>query len=199
MLVMASDTPFITNMTSDMKTSVKPFTYDDYLSLPDDGKRYEVIDGNLTMTPAPVPRHQEILLTLSARLLLFVDNNSLGRIYISPIDLALSLVDVVQPDILFVAKNRMHIVATKNIVGIPNLVVEILSPSSNRRDREEKLNLYQRYGLPEYWIVDLETRTVEVYLYAESRLEKVETLKTGDQLFSRQVPGLIVEVAEVFK
>src|SRR6266513_449784 len=99
-MLMASDTPFITNMTSNMKTSVKPFTYDDYLALPDDGKRYEVIDGELSITPAPVPRHQEILLTLSARLLLFVDNNSLGRIYISPIDLALSLVVVVQPDIL---------------------------------------------------------------------------------------------------
>ena len=199
MMIMASDTPFITNMTSDMKTSVKPFTYDDYLSLPDDGKRYEVIDGNLTMTPAPVPRHQEILLTLSARLLLFVDNNSLGRIYISPIDLALSLVDVVQPDILFVAKNRMHIVATKNIVGIPNLVVEILSPSSNRRDREEKLNLYQRYGLPEYWIVDPETPSVELYLNVEDCLEKTETLKAGDQLRCRQIAGLVLEVADIFK
>jgi Uma2 family endonuclease len=182
-----------------MKTSVKPFTYDDYLALPEDGKQYDVIDGELTMTPAPRPRHQEVLLALSTRLLLFVNDNSLGKIYIAPIDLALSLVDVVQPDVLFVAKNRMRIVAEKNIVGIPNLIAEIVSPSSSRRDREEKVNLYQRYALPEYWIVDPETGTVEVYLYAESRLKRVETLKTGDQLFTRQIPGLIVEVAEVFK
>jgi Uma2 family endonuclease len=182
-----------------MKTSVKPFTYDDYLALPEDGKRYEVIDGEVTMTPAPIPRHQEILLTVSTRLLLFADNNSLGRIYIAPVDLALSLVDVVQPDILFVAKNRMQIVAKKNIVGIPNLIVEVVSSSSSRWDRQEKLNLYQRYALPEYWIVDPETEAIEVYLYAESRLEKAGTLRSGDQLRSRQIPELIVEVAEVFK
>ena len=152
-----------------MTQSSKPFTYDDYIGMPDDGKRYEIIDGELTMTPAPIPRHQEILLAVSARLLQFVDKNSLGEIYIAPIDLALSLVDVVQPDILFVAKNRIHIVAKKNIVGIPNLIVEILSPSSRRRDREQKLDLYQRYGLPEYWIVDPDTQTVELYLSVENR------------------------------
>ncbi len=179
--------------------SIKPFTYDDYIAMPDDGKRYEIIDGELTMTPAPIPRHQKILLGLSAKLLQFVDNNSLGEIYIAPIDLALSLVDVVQPDILFVAKNRMHIVARKNIVGIPNLVVEILSPSSDRRDREEKFSLYQKFGLPEYWIVDPETQTIELYLNIENRLQKAETLKVGDQLHSRQVAGLVLEVADIFK
>jgi Uma2 family endonuclease len=182
-----------------MKTSTKPFTYDDYLALPDDGKRYEIIGGELSMTPAPSTRHQEIQTRLSALLFIHVDKHSLGTIYSSPTDLALSLVDVVQPDILFVAQNRSHIIAEKNIVGIPNLIVEILSPFSTKRDHEEKLDLYQRHALPEYWIVDPENQTVEVFVYSENRLEKVQNLKIGDQLHTSQIPGLILEIAEMFK
>ena len=129
-------------------TLPKPFTYDDYLALPDDGKRYEIIEGELSMTPAPTPRHQAIQLAAwFAPADLCWTNNRLGRVLISPIDLALSLVDVVQPDVLFIAQGRSHIIAEKNIVGIPNLIVEILSPSSTTWDQREKLDLYQRYGL----------------------------------------------------
>ena len=87
----------------------------------------------------------------------------------------------------------------KNIVGIPNLIIEILSSSSITRDQKEKLNLYQRYGLPEYWIVDPDSQTVEVYLSAANRLEKVETLKLDKQLHSRQIPGLVLALTEIFK
>jgi Uma2 family endonuclease len=89
-------------------TLPKPFTYDDYLALPDDGKRYEIIEGELSMTPAPTPRHQAIQLRLGSLLLAYVDKQPLGRVFISPIDLALSLVDVVQPDVLFIAQGRSH-------------------------------------------------------------------------------------------
>jgi Uma2 family endonuclease len=181
------------------RTLPNPFTYDDYIALPDDGKRYEIIEGEVSMTPAPSPRHQEIQVRLSAALFFFVDKHSLGRVLSSPIDLVLSMVDVVQPDVLFVARDRLHIIAKKNLVGIPNLIVEILSPSSTTRDQKEKLNLYQRYGLPEYWIVDPDSQTVDVYLSAANRLEKVETLKIGEQLHSRQVPGLVLELSDVFK
>jgi Uma2 family endonuclease len=180
-------------------TLPKPFTYDDYLALPDDGKRYEIIEGELSMTPAPTPRHQAIQLRLGSLLLAYVDKQPLGRVFISPIDLALSLVDVVQPDVLFIAQGRSHIIAERNIVGIPNLIVEILSPSSTTWDQREKLDLYQRYGLPEYWIVDPEAEVIDVYVSVANRLEKVETLKQGDRLLARQVPGLILEVAEIFK
>ena len=182
-----------------MKTTTKPFTYDDYLALPDDGKRYEIIGGELSMTPAPSTRHQEIQTRLSALLFIHVDKHSLGTVYSSPIDLALSLIDVVQPDILFVAYDRSHIIAKRNVVGIPNLIVEIVSLSSSKWDREEKVNLYQHYGLLEYWIVDPESQTVEVFLYSESRLQRAETLKIGDQLRTSQIPGLILEVAEILR
>jgi Uma2 family endonuclease len=184
-----------------MNTSLlsRPFTYDDYLALPDDGKRYEVIEGEISMTPAPSPRHQEIQADLCARMVLHVREHLLGKVYVSPIDVVLSMVDIVQPDVLFVSKDRMDIVAKKNIVGIPNLIVEILSPSSAERDRVEKMDLYQRYGLPEYWIVDPDSQMVEVYLSVANRLEKVETLKTGERLHSRQIPGLVLELSEIFK
>jgi Uma2 family endonuclease len=180
-------------------TLPKPFTYDDYLALPEDGKRYEIIEGELSVTPAPTPRHQAIQLRLGSLLLTYLDKQPLGRVFVSPIDLALSLVDVVQPDVLFIAQGRVHIIAEKNIVGIPNLIIEILSPSSTTRDQREKLDLYQRYGLQEYWIVDPETEAIEVYESVANRLEKVETLKTGERLFARQIPGLSLEVAEIFK
>jgi Uma2 family endonuclease len=181
------------------RTLPKPFTYDDYIALPDDGKRYEIIEGDLSMTPAPSPRHQAVQLRLGSLLLAFLDKHSLGRVFVSPIDLVLSMVDVVQPDLLFVGQSRSNIIAEKNIVGIPNLIIEILSPSSTTRDQKEKLNLYQRYGLPEYWIVDPDSQTVEVYLSAANRLERVETLKAGEQLHSRQIPGLVLTLTEIFK
>ena len=181
------------------RTFPKPFTYDDYIALPDDGKSYEIIEGDLSMTPAPSPRHQAVQLRLGSLLLAFLDKHSLGRVFVSPIDLVLSMVDVVQPDLLFVSQSRLNIIAEKNIVGIPNLIIEILSSSSITRDQKEKLNLYQRYGLPEYWIVDPDSQTVEVYLSAANRLEKVETLKLDKQLHSRQIPGLVLALTEIFK
>lgn len=181
------------------RTLPNPFTYDDYIALPDDGKRYEIIEGEVSMTPAPSPRHQEVQIRISSALFFHVDKHSLGRVFSSPIDLVLSMVDVVQPDLLFVARDREHIIAKKNIVGIPNLIVEILSPSSTTRDQKEKLSLYQRYGLPEYGIVDPDSQAVDVFVSAANRLEKVETLKTGEQLHSRQIPGLILELGEIFK
>jgi Uma2 family endonuclease len=182
-----------------MPTSIKPFTYDDYLALPDDGRRYEVIEGDLSMTPAPSPRHQEIQAWLSARMVLHVRQYSLGKVYVSPIDVALSLIDIVQPDILFVAKDRMHIVARRNIVGIPDLIVEILSPTSRERDQVDKLALYQRYALPEYWIVDPEAETVETFLYQGTQLERIDTFKMGNELPAHQIAGFRLDVAEIFR
>ena len=181
------------------QTLPKPFTYDDYIAMPEDGKRYEIIEGDLSMTPAPGPRHQAVQLRLGSLLLAYLDKHAVGRVFLSPIDLVLSMVDVVQPDLLFVGQSRSNIIAEKNIVGIPNLIVEILSPSSTTRDQEEKPNLYQRYGLPEYWIVDPDSQTIDVYLSAANRLDKVEILKAGEKLRSRQIPGLVLELSEVFK
>jgi Uma2 family endonuclease len=108
------------------------------------------------------------------------------------------MVDIVQPDLLFIAQDRSGIIAENNIVGILDLVVEILSPSCTTRDQNEKLDLYQRHGLPEHWIVDPDS-PIEVYLSAANRLEEAETLKAGQQLHSRQIAGLILEIIQIFK
>jgi Uma2 family endonuclease len=179
-------------------TPPKLFTYDDYLALPDDGRRYEVLEGELCMTPAPLTRHQEILTKLLVLIGAHVSKQHLGKLFSAPIDVVLSMVDTVQPDILFVSKDRLRIIAAKNVVAIPDFIIEIASPSSAQRDREEKRRLYQKYELPEYWIVDPDTQTVDLSIYFDNHLNLVETLKTGQQLRSRQIEGLTVNIGDIF-
>jgi Uma2 family endonuclease len=182
-----------------METSSKLFTYGDYLALPEDGKRYEVIEGHLSMTPVRKPRHQEIQLRLAAILLAHAEKQNLGKVYVAPVDVGLSLVDIVQPDILFVTRDRLSIVTTRNIAGTPDLIVEILSAASSQRDQVEKLLLYQRFSLLEYWIVDPEKERVDVYLLGEGKLNKSQTRAAGGQLATKQFPGLIIDVAAIFR
>ena len=129
------------------------FTYEDYLNTPED-KRYELLDGELVMTPAPGELHQSISALLGWRLVQFASENSLGRVYQAPFDVVLSDTDVVQPDLLFVSNERGHIITPANIQGAPDLVVEILSPSTAERDRTFKRTLYAKHGVNEYWMVD---------------------------------------------
>lgn len=131
------------------------FTYDDYLLLPED-RRYEVIDGDLLTTPTPGTPHQRIVGNLYLRLCLYVEDHQLGEVLIAPCDVVLSPTDVVQPDLLFVAASRAAIVGEKFISAAPDLVVEVLSPSTEDRDRTVKTKLYARFGVRELWIADPE-------------------------------------------
>lgn len=182
-----------------MKVIPKLVTYDDYLALPADGKRYEIIDGELSMTPAPSTRHQEIVTRLLVLIGSHVAKHHLGVLLSAPTDVVLSMIDTVQPDILFVSQSRIRIVATNNVVAIPDLIVEVVSPSSTQRDRGEKWKLYQKYELPEYWIVDPDSQTIDLFTYFDHHLNLVETLKSGQQLRSRQIEGLVLNVHEVFE
>ena len=137
------------------------FTYRDYLLLPE-GDRRELIEGDFHVVPAPSFRHQVISRNLGIRLWEHVDASGLGEVVWAPTDVVLSPESVVQPDILFVSNERRGIIMEANVSGAPDLVVEILSPSTVERDRELKLTLYARYGVREYWIVDPEDETVEV-------------------------------------
>jgi Uma2 family endonuclease len=138
-------------------------TYDDYVGLPDDGRRYEILDGDLEVSPAPTPKHQAV----SLRLLRFVDRHveerSLGCVYVAPIDVILAPSTVVQPDLLFIARGRESIVTARAIEGPPDLIVEVVSPASGRRDRGARAALYARSGVRCYWIADPEMQTFEVY------------------------------------
>ena len=151
-------------------------TVRDYMSIPEgDDRRFELIDGELILAPSPVPQHQIIAGNLFEILIGFVRAHDLGRVIYSPMDVVLSEHDVFQPDILFVSRNRLHIIGNLNIQGAPDLVIEILSPSTENRDRGVKLNQYLRYGVREYWIIDPENRTCEGRHYLDP-LEHVNGL-----------------------
>jgi Uma2 family endonuclease len=141
-------------------------TYADYAVLPDDGQRYQLLEGELVMTPSPSRWHQEVSRELEFRLLAHVREHDLGEVFDAPLDVTLDDRNVVQPDILFVSKARAGILQGSRIIGAPDLCVEILSPGTERLDRVRKLELYARFDVTHYWIVDVVARTIEEYVLA---------------------------------
>src|SRR3970040_62534 len=138
-------------------------TYSDYAALPDDGRRYELHHGELSVTPAPGTRHQEAIVNLIGLLLQYVKSRSLGKVFVAPTDCILRNVTVVQPDVFYIAAARLSIISERGIEGAPTLVVEVLSPSTAHLDRGRKMTLYAEHGVPYYWIADPESRSVEAY------------------------------------
>ncbi len=138
-------------------------TYRDYEALPNDGRRYEIHDGEVSVTPAPSPRHQETSANLFRALDAYITSRRLGKILYSPIDVILSDTSIVQPNLVYLETRRLPAMSSRGIEGPPTLVVEILSPSTTAIDRTTKSQLYARYGVPSYWIVDPEARTIEAY------------------------------------
>jgi len=180
-----------------MKQANIKFTYHDYLQLSDD-KRYELVEGELFLVPAPSLYHQRIFKKLGMRLATYVERNHLGEVFFAPCDVLFSDINVVQPDLLFVASERMRILTEANIQGSPDLVVEILSPSTGQRDLGIKRNLYAKYGAREYWIVDPDGKTVEVLSWTETgyRTEAIVT-QTG-RLSTSIFPDLHLNLSEIF-
>ncbi|MBS3905550.1 MAG: Uma2 family endonuclease [Syntrophaceae bacterium] len=174
------------------------FTYQDYFHLPDNGKRHQIIDGELYMVPAPVPYHQRILRNLGRILDQFVNENRAGEIFYSPCDVVLSDVDVVQPDIFFISQERLSIVQDKNIQGAPDLIVEILSPYSEKIDKISKVKLYARYGVKEYWIVNPEKKEVTVLNLKGSSYKSLGNFCFKDSFETKFLKGLTIKVSEIF-
>jgi Uma2 family endonuclease len=139
------------------------FTYSDYVHFPDDGRRHEIMEGEHYMTPSPVPRHQLISGRLHFQLFEQIVVPQLGVVLVAPMDVVLSDVDVVQPDLVVVLSKNRRIITPKHIRGVPDLVIEITSPSTVSRDRELKLSLYQKHRVPEYWVVLADEDTVEKF------------------------------------
>jgi Uma2 family endonuclease len=138
-------------------------TYDDFVQFPDDGLRHEIIDGEHHATPSPNLRHQDLVGRLFLSLGAFLeDRPERGRVFLSPFDVVFSFYDVIEPDLVFVAPEQLDILTDKNIQGAPALVVEILSPSTRKRDEQLKRRLYERTGVREYWLVNPDRGTVVV-------------------------------------
>ena len=140
--------------------------YSDYAALPDDGRRYELHRGELSVTPASGTRHQGVIVVLTALLHDHVSSRDLGKIFVGPTDCILSDVTVLQPDLLHIATDRLSIISERGIEGTPTLVIEVLSPSTAHLDRDRKMTLYAEHGVPYYWLVDPESRSIEAYTLA---------------------------------
>lgn len=172
-------------------------TRDDYLRLGDE-VRAELIDGEIYMTPAPRDVHQLVVGRLYALLLTHADRTGCGRVIVSPFDCHLSETDIVQPDVLFVSAQRLHLIKDW-LFGPPDLAVEVLSPTHEERARIVKRDLYRRFGVREYWIVDPSERTIEALelLSGEWHLRGIYQL--GDTMESVVLPGLALRLVEAFR
>ncbi len=173
------------------------FTYEDYRNTRED-ERYELLDGELIMAAAPNMTHQRVIIRLGTRLHTFVEDRDLGESFHTPTDVVLSDTNVVQPDILYVSNERSHVITTDNIRGAPDLIVEILSPSTARYDRTLKRTLYARHGVREYWLADPYDKTVTVMLLGAGGFDVAAIYGEGDTLTSPTLEGLRLNLDEIF-
>jgi len=182
--------------------SPKPWTYEDYCLLPEDGKRYEIIDGELFVTPSPKTRHQDLVRDLSYALQTCALSGSGGKVLAAPYDVYLTETNLVQPDVLYISPARLSIVTEKNTQGAPDLTIEILSASTRKQDEVYKRNLYERFGVQEYWIVDPELETVKVYQMNSTTRSfddaKILSAEKAHRLSTPLLPTLDLGVADLF-
>ncbi|KJS16957.1 MAG: restriction endonuclease [Peptococcaceae bacterium BRH_c4b] len=174
------------------------YTYEDYLKINDDNQ-YELIGGKLILVPSPRSIHQIINTELVATLRDYVRKNKLGRVITAPLDVLLSETEKPQPDILFISKERLDIITEMNIQGAPDLVVEILSPSTGKNDRVEKSRMYYKHGVKEYWIVDPDHKTIEVFIPGEKNWNLFQSYDDDDILTSPLLQGLEIQLGDIFQ
>jgi Uma2 family endonuclease len=174
------------------------WTYDDYAALPTDGKRYEIVNGVLYMTPSPSWSHQEIVGEIFAHLRTYLRTTELGGVFMAPIDVELAPNTVFQPDVVVLLKASHKKLKERHIVGAPDLAIEVVSPSSQTHDRYRKITAYARAGVPEYWIADPDSRTVEVLTLEGGEYHSQGVYRGKATLPSQIIPGLLVHVEQFF-
>jgi Uma2 family endonuclease len=175
----------------------KKYTYEDYLKTPED-ERYELIEGELIMSPSPIPKHQRISRKIEFILEKYVTENDIGEVFYAPCDVYLDEENVVQPDILLISKERLGIIGEKNIQGAPDLVIEIISESTAYRDLVQKKKLYARFGVKEYWIVVPGEESIEVYILKDNTYILYKTYSKDDTLESLYLKDLKIGLKGIF-
>jgi Uma2 family endonuclease len=174
-------------------------TYEEYRLLPDDGNRYELIEGELfIVSPAPSTRHQTILTNLLVALATALHKPGLARVFPAPTDLVLSATTAVQPDVIVIAGANTSIITPRAIEGVPDIAVEILSPSSLDRDRYIKKRLFQRAGVREYWVIDPEASSLIVYRLDQGTYGIRARYDRTSVLESPEFPALRIPLRDVF-
>ena len=177
-------------------------TYDDFVRFPDDGKRHELIDGVHYVTPSPNPKHQRISSRLYLLIGAWLESHPIGELFYAPLDVLFSRFDVVEPDLLYMStETAAKILTEDNVKGPPDLVVEITSKSTRKRDESIKRQLYERMGVAEYWLVDSKVEVIRVYRRkgTEFRAPVELSRQAGDVLTTPLLPGLDMPLARIFK
>ncbi len=164
--------------------------------LPESNSPTELWDGEIIRSPAPTPSHQEIVFNLASLLRHFVAPKKLGKVFVSPIDVVLSQRRSVQPDLVYIARARLEIVQDA-IRGVPDLVAEVVSEGSWKRDRVEKKGLYEQFGVAEYWIIDPEARTIEVFVLAKRGYQLHSRAESGQTAVSKLLAGFAASWAQL--
>ena len=174
------------------------WTYADYAALPDDGNRYEIINGVLYMAPSPIENHQGASTKFVTYLTLHVEFAGLGRVYHAPFDVELAPNVFTQPDVMVILSDRADIITTKRIQGAPNLIIEIISPGTSGYDRREKQDAYANAGVTEYWIADPSAQTVELLQLGGQAYRSLGVFRGQATLPSQVIPDLPVKVEQFF-
>jgi len=177
-------------------------TYDDFVQFPDDGLRHELIEGEHYVTPSPNTKHQSVSINLTVLIGSWLERNPIGRLFHAPFDVVFSNYDVVEPDLLYLSNERASDALTPlHVHGVPELVIEIGSPGTRKRDETIKRRLYERAGVEEYWVVDPEIDTIRVYRREADGFARVVELsaEAGDVLTTPLLPGLDVPLSRVFR
>jgi Uma2 family endonuclease len=175
-------------------------TYDDFVLFPDDGKRHELIDGEHYVTPSPNMKHQAVCGNLHGLIWHYLRQHPIGKVYVAPLDVVFSHFDVVEPDLLYVSEARREVMTAKNIQGAPDLAVEVGSPSTRRRDEKLKHQLYERFNVTEYWVVDPDIDVVRVYRLYDGKYQRAQELSLdhADVLTTPLLPNLQLPLVEIF-
>ena len=182
-------------------TSRVKLTYEDFLLFPDDGKRHELIDGDHYVTPCPNTKHQVVSGNLYFMMRAWLEHHPIGKVFYAPFDIVFTQFDVVEPDLLYMSATRAETILTsKHITGAPEIVVEIGSPGTRRRDETIKRRLYERSGVNEYWVIDPDLDVVRVYRSDSGPFGRPTELSrdAGDVLTSALLPGLEMPLVRIF-
>ena len=182
-----------------MNQAVTKLTYHDFLLLPDDGKRYEILDGDLCVTPSPVTRHQLIVGRFLHHLMTYLETHPVGTVFTAPYDVVLSEIDIVEPDLLLVLHAGRAVVTEKNVQGPPDMILEVLSPGTAARDRNLKRKRYERFGVQEYWLIDPDDNTLEMLAMQDERYVQVCRAARPAECVSALLPGLVLNLGFLLK
>jgi Uma2 family endonuclease len=174
------------------------YTHADLLAMPDDGKRREIIEGELFVTPSPLISHQRVLVQLTRAFIKYLEVHPLGELLVAPLDVILSEHNVLEPDLLFVLKEHQGVLKDW-VRGAPDLVVEILSPATEARDRGPKMKAYARFAVGEYWIVDPAAQVIEIYRLAAEGFQLAKMCAKDDTVETTLLPGFLLPVGALFQ